>query len=331
MLVTGANGYIASHIIDVLLAQGYIVRGTVRNEKKWLNEYFDKKYGTGRFETSTVPVIEKDSAFDEAVKGVAGAIHVATDVSFDTDAQVVVSKAVDSTVNLLKAAAKEPSVKSVVLTSSSSAALIPEPDKEGIVVDENTWNDAAVKAAYNKDTPQDLLPFAVYAASKTEGERAFWAWAKSNNPDFAVNTVLPNMAVGTIFVPSEQYGSTMGFIRGLLKGNTKANIGTFPPQWWINVTDIARVHVAALLSPAVNNERLFAFAAPFNWSDIIGILKKLRPENKKIPSAPQDEGRDLSDVWGPSRRAEGLMKEFFGLKGWRGLEESLEAGIADLE
>ena len=43
------------------------------------------------------------------------------------------------TINLLKAAANEPSVKSVVLTSSSSAALLAEVNKE-IIVDESMWN-----------------------------------------------------------------------------------------------------------------------------------------------------------------------------------------------
>ena len=102
-------------------------------------------------------------------------------------------------------------------------------------------------------------------------------------------------------------------------------------EWYISVVDIARVHVAALLSPKVSNERLFAFAAPFNWTDILNALTKLRPENKLIPTAPEGEGRDLSDVWEVSRRAEGLVKEFFGVQGWVGLEESLENGIQDLK
>lgn len=123
----------------------------------------------------------------------------------------------------------------------------------------------------------------------------------------------------------------MGFVRDLLQGKTERNIEMFPPQWWISVVDIARVHVAALFSPQVSNERLFAFAAPFNWTDVIGVLRELRPENKMIPDAPKDEGRDLSDVWGASRRAEGLVKEFFGTEGWIGLEESLGNGIADLK
>lgn len=122
------------------------------------------------------------------------------------------------TINFLKAAAKEPSVKSVVLTSSSSAVLIPEANKEGVVVDESgpnpqelrpgtsiktdanavstdTWNDGVLEAIRNKDMPKDLMPFLVYAASKTRGEQEFWKWVKENNPTFVANTVVPNMNV----------------------------------------------------------------------------------------------------------------------------------------
>ncbi len=76
ILVTGANGYIASHVVDTLLDQGYNVRGTVRADKKWLNQYFEQKYGKGRFETQIIPVMDEESAFDEAVKGVSGIIHI---------------------------------------------------------------------------------------------------------------------------------------------------------------------------------------------------------------------------------------------------------------
>jgi NADPH:quinone reductase-like Zn-dependent oxidoreductase len=34
VLVTGANGYIAMHVVDQLLKAGYTVRGTVRSVKK---------------------------------------------------------------------------------------------------------------------------------------------------------------------------------------------------------------------------------------------------------------------------------------------------------
>jgi hypothetical protein len=97
------------------------------------------------------------------------------------------------------------------------------------------------------------------------------------------------------------------------------------PEYYIDVRDDARIHVAALLDPSVNNERLFAFAYEFNWTDLIAILKKLRPDNKNIPNPPENEGRDLSDV--KNQRAKEIMMKFFGVQGWTGLEDSVKAGI----
>lgn len=61
----------------------------------------------------------------------------------------------------------------------------------------------------------------------------------------------------------------------------------------------------------------------------MNILTKLRPDNKQISKAPENEGRDLSDVKG-IKRAEELIKSFFGVPGWTKLEDSIEAGIAGL-
>lgn len=71
VLVTGANGFLASHVVDQLLQAGYNVRGTVREVSKaaWLKEYIEANYGTGRFEVAEVPDMAADNAFDEAVKG----------------------------------------------------------------------------------------------------------------------------------------------------------------------------------------------------------------------------------------------------------------------
>lgn len=71
VLVTGANGYIASHIADKLLGLGYNVRGTVRDPKRhqWMIDMFDKQYGKGKFELFHVPDMATEGAFDNAVKG----------------------------------------------------------------------------------------------------------------------------------------------------------------------------------------------------------------------------------------------------------------------
>lgn len=71
VLVTGVNGYIASHVADQFLTAGYRVRGAVRSTLKgqWLQDMFDSKYGKAKFELAVVEDMIVDGAFDEAVKG----------------------------------------------------------------------------------------------------------------------------------------------------------------------------------------------------------------------------------------------------------------------
>lgn len=59
----------------------------------------------------------------------------------------------------------------------------------------DTWNETAIKAAWDKNTPEESKGFLVYVASKTEGERAAYNWVKKNNPSFIFNSVLPDFTV----------------------------------------------------------------------------------------------------------------------------------------
>lgn len=175
VLITGANGFVGSHIADQLLAAGYNVRGTSRSLEKsqWLYDLFDKKYGRGRFEAVVVPDMVADGAFDDAVKGVRGIVHLASNLSLSDKVEEVVPPAVKGTLEVLRSAAKEPGVRSLVYTSSSSACLLPA-DAIGkkIVVTEDTWNESAIEEARKTATAP---PFVVYAASKAGAERCAYA------------------------------------------------------------------------------------------------------------------------------------------------------------
>ena len=83
VLVTGANGYLATWVVKKYLEAGYSVRGTVRSLSKsaFLNDIFGH-YGD-RFELVVVEDITKDGAFDEAVKGVDAIAHTASPVHFN--------------------------------------------------------------------------------------------------------------------------------------------------------------------------------------------------------------------------------------------------------
>ena len=97
-------------------------------------------------------------------------------------------------------------------------------------------------------------------------------------------------------------------------------------EWYVDVEDTARLHVIAVLDPNVKSERLFACAGPIRWDDVVQILRKLQPHNSAIPDATKDAVKEKFDIV-PSRRAEQLLRDFYGQPGWTTLEESLKRGI----
>jgi nucleoside-diphosphate-sugar epimerase len=325
VVVSGANGYIASNVCDQFLTTGYKVRGTVRSLSRgsWLQSLFDSKYGPGHFSLCEVPDMAAPGAFDKAIKGASGFAHVATPVMVSFDPNEGVPIVVNGTLNALKAAASEPSVKRVVLTSSSTAAASPQPNKV-FTIDPDTWNETAVQAAWAPPPYEGLQRrLDVYSASKTQGEQAAWKFMKDNKPGFVLNTILPNANMGNILSVEQQgYPSTAGWIKALWNGfEGNEDLKFNPPQYYINVQDNARVHVAALIYSDVQGERLFTFAHPYTWNSILAVFRKLYPKRKFIDDLP-DLGKDLSKV--ANERAEELLKRF-GLPEWTSLEDSVKA------
>jgi nucleoside-diphosphate-sugar epimerase len=71
VLITGSNGYIASHVVGSFLDAGFSVRGTVRslNSAKGLQQVLRSYVDSGKLTFVEVPDITVAGAFDEAVKG----------------------------------------------------------------------------------------------------------------------------------------------------------------------------------------------------------------------------------------------------------------------
>ncbi|WQF84480.1 Putative NAD-dependent epimerase/dehydratase, NAD(P)-binding domain superfamily [Colletotrichum destructivum] len=336
VLVTGVNGFIASHVADQFVQHGYKVRGTVRNPEKsaWLNAYFDKTYGEGHFELYPVPDMTVENAYDEAVKGVSAFIHVASVVNFDPDPEKVIPIAVESAAIAIKAAYREPSVKRFVLTSSSSTTLPADPqtflNMNGAVITEDSWSPDAKELAWTPGPwgPEHGGP--VYIASKVEQEQTVWKYHKENQakrPDLVVNAILPNLNLGKSLDPVNQgHPSTSGFILPLLEGKRlPPNWST--PQYAVDVQDAGLLHVAAAILPDVKSERVFGFAEPFCWDDVLEILRKQHPNKKFHENFAGVPYPDI--VIKPRDRAEELLKRL-GKPGWTSLADSLRLNTEDL-
>jgi nucleoside-diphosphate-sugar epimerase len=122
--------------------------------------------------------------------GIEGFIHVASPVGGISDVHEAIALATNAGLNALKACAKVPSCKNFVFTSSSLAATFPRPNVE-FSIDENTYNDEALEILEKEPGKPGLF---VYAAMKTETEKAIMRWMEENQPDFVLNRVVSRIS-----------------------------------------------------------------------------------------------------------------------------------------
>lgn len=122
IFITGATGFIGSATAVAALEAGYRLRVCLRKPSEQLenllSEYSDQ------VEFVIVPDLTDEAAFDDKLNGVDYVLHLASPLPHGTDKQTYFPPAVKGTTALLKAAAKVPTIKKVVITSSI-VALIP--------------------------------------------------------------------------------------------------------------------------------------------------------------------------------------------------------------
>lgn len=90
--------------------------------------------------------------------------------------------------------------------------------------------------------------------------------------------------------------------------------------YYVHVQDVALLHVAGLIHPAISNERIFAFAAPYSINEFFDIFAKVIP-GYKVREKLAGLDFPLAEI-GPWRKAEGLLKDF-DQPGFIGLETTV--------
>jgi hypothetical protein len=96
--------------------------------------------------------------------------------------------------------------------------------------------------------------------------------------------------------------------------------------FYVDVKDVARVHVAAVLDPDVKNVRLQSWGHSAHWNEILAILRELRPQKTLIEDYPKSYHLqvlvDQSD-------SEALLKKWSGQDGWTPLRQSVSENITN--
>lgn len=100
----------------------------------------------------------------------------------------------------------------------------------------------------------------------------------------------------------------------------------FVSEYYVDVDDTGRLHVAAGILDHVKGRRIFAYAGRFNGDEILEILRKNEP-GKTFPDNFSG-GRDANE-YEDRAMAEKLLRDL-GRPGWTTLEETILATVEGL-
>ncbi len=255
ILVTGASGYVASHIIKLLLERGFKVRGSVRSLSNTAKYQFlydlvpENKHNLTLVEAE----LTNKESWLKAVEGCQYVFHVASPIppGVPKNEDELIIPAVQGTLNVLEAAV-EKGVKKVVVTSSCMCVTLGQPS--GKI---NTEEDWAVEEA---------CP--AYPKSKVRAEKAAWEFYEKNKDKIEIATVLPYLVYGPIYTKHGNSSETM--IAEIMRGNYPGFMDVKLSV--VDVRDVAEAHFNAMFKEGTNGKRYICAGSLASVEDIFKHL-----------------------------------------------------------
>ncbi|WCT12953.1 SDR family oxidoreductase [Mucilaginibacter jinjuensis] len=260
VLVTGGAGFIAVHCILQLLNAGYRVRATLRSlarEPQVIAMLKEGGVNAGDNLTFIQADLSADDNWKEAVDGCTYVIHVASPtpkLDFKHEDEMIIP-AREGVLRVLRAA-RDAGVKRVVLTSAIGAIIYGHAANQTTPYDETWWTETVNAPAYQK--------------SKTLAEKAAWAFIEQEGNGMELTAVNPTAVMGPVL--GADYSHSIDIIKNMLTGKMtgcpKIN------SCFVDVRDVADLHLRAMTNPAANGERFIATAGESIWMvDVAKILK----------------------------------------------------------
>ena len=270
VLVTGASGYIGSHIVANLLSKGKVVRATVRDASD--PERIDHLRKMEVAKGGSLEIIEMNLLDSEsvhrAVYGCKEVIHTAAVVVLKSKnpQEKIVDPSVVGTQNVLDAIDSSETVECLVHTSST-AAIRPQRWEDGQTLTTDTW----AEDANIEDNP--------YGLAKFSAERLVRNWHSSNKNSPRMVTINPCVVLGPPLSKRHLRGSP-SFIMMLLKREIPFVIPMHISI--VDVRDVAEAHVRAL-SRGDSGGRYLVVSGQMWWKEVAMAIKKGNP-TMKIPT-----------------------------------------------
>ena len=281
VLVTGASGYIAAHVIEQLHEKGtYRIRGTVRDASNEAKTKPIRKLKGGDSVELVSANLTSDEEWKAAVKGCTYVLHVASPFPLKSpkNEDELIRPAREGALNVLKACAEEAGspgrqLQRVVLVSSI-AAISNGMDGPSDTYSEENWSDEKVLRPYEK--------------SKLLAEKASWDFVKEleDGKKFEFSVVCPAVVMGPALTATSASGSSLLTVSQIL-GNKVPGV---PDIYWpgVDVRDVAAGIIAAMEKPEAKGRRyLLGNEEPLRYLDLAQMVaEEFGPQGYKTPTKP---------------------------------------------
>jgi len=260
VLITGGTGFIAQHCMLAMLSSGYRVRTTVRTLERETEVRRALEVGgvvAGDQLSFVTADLTADRGWTEAASGCAYVIHGASPTPSGNQVreQDWIEPAVQGNLRVLRAA-RAAGVRRVVLTSAFGAVGAGHKPLNR-PFNETDWSDLT----------SNLAP---YQRSKTLAERAAWEFVAREAPELELSAINPTTVLGPALGPD--YSHSIGLIKRLMEGQPgcpKLNSG------FVDVRDVADLHLKAMIHPAAHGERFLAIAGESLWmQEVAAVLRR---------------------------------------------------------
>jgi len=315
--ITGANGFIAAHLIKHLIAEGHSVVGTVRNLSACENV---ASLGAKLVEVKS---LEDAAALEKAFAGCDGVFHMAAvhpeyGFAATPEGREGMLKAAVEGTRCVVGAAKAAGVGRFVLTSSLAAV---ECGNDEGTLTEATWSRADVYDSTEKLEQTQWTTHYSYVKSKVEQEKAAVAEAAKLGLDLRV--VVPgNLVVGP--VASQGINGTMTRLRDVVTGtNTLKGAADLAV---VHVGDVVDAHAKCMLDSAASGRYIIA-ADMVQIEDVFAALREMYPS---LPVAALENQDIASGVPGAARKIDSRAASLgLTLKPYRSaLKDAVDSMIA---
>lgn len=289
VMVTGANAFYSAAIIERLVERSVKIHAVVRRESS--AKPLEEKY-RDKIQVFVAPDLTAPGAFKDAISGCDAVFHVASPFRYKfTDAAAeVLDPAINCAVAALEAAAAEPSVRRVVLTSSVAAVLDPlHPSgfhRPGYTYTEADWN----PLGYAQASGLKAFP-PVYTASKALAEKAAWdfmAAGEGGKRHFDLVSVNPCHTWGSYgqFVGrAADMNATNSDLAKLIDGEEKEVPRTIMP-WMCDISEVAQAHLNALYRPEASGRYIVA-NHEYDFQQVVDLLHDRFKDSDWIQNVPK--------------------------------------------